>query len=329
MYNIKEINQTIKSSVIYLTIPKAIHLVGHHLRTIYPNKSHEELYKHIKFKSSPNLTFPKSEISHIEFIEERGEIYVELEINFLSLFGSATPLPIHYAERVKDDFNDEQVLFDFLTLFNHHLQKLIYPIWTRQRYYVHYQEDLKDRFSKYLLSIIGLYPQSQEKKSTLNFHKLLPFLGILNMKPKSSETLASIIRHYIDYSNISIDECVVSRATIPEWQRNIIGNENSILGENLIIGEFTTIRNLKFRIHFNNIPWRYLYDYSFLGNNSNELKELISFALNEPLDYDIALNIDKNSIKKIYLNSDSDVFLGINSWIGDVSSDEQLLIGVN
>ena len=328
MYNIQHINSHIKNRFIYLTIPKGIHFAKMYLNKIYPQKTSKELYSHIRFKSNPNLNFPKSEISNMQLIEEQGVVYVEIEINFLSLFGSATPLPIHYAEKVNDDFNDEQIILDFLTLFNHHLQKFIYPIWKRQRYYVDYKKDLKDRFSKYLLSILGLYPQTQQKESVLDYHKLLPFLGILNLKQKSSGTLVSIIRHYIVHNNIHIEECVLSRATIPKWQRNIMGDENSVLGDSFIIGEFATIRNLKFRINLNNIPWNYLYDYSYMGNRIEELKDLISFTLNEPLDFDLSLNIKKKNIKKTYLNSTSDIFLGINSWIGEPTSDEKVIINL-
>lgn len=272
------------------------------------------------------MSFPKSEITDIYFVEEDSEVFAIMELSFLSLMGSTSPLPTHYAEEIKDDFNDEQVLYDFITLFNHHIHKFIYLIWQDARYYVSYKKTLKDKFSTYLLSLLGLFPQSKEGQYNLDFHKLLPFLGILSIKPKSSMTLASIIRHYLSYDEVFIEECIVSRAMIPDWQKNRLGFKNSAIGESFVIGDFTTVRHLKFRIHFNHIPWNYLYDYSDFGQKRMELQGLISFVLNEPLDFDISLNIDKEKINPFFLSSETDIFLGINSWIGDVNENQSILI---
>lgn len=317
MSQLKQINHSVKKDIPTLTLPSAIHLVQRHLETFYPNKNSEELYEYVNFKGNPSLTFPKSEITNIHFFEENKKVKVAVELNFLNLFGAGTPLPIHYAETTKEDYGDEQVLLDFLNLFNHHLQKFIYPIWKDARYYVGYEKDLKDKQSKQMLSILGLYPQSQEKEHELDFNKLMPFLGMLSLKQKSSGTLASIMRHYIGHDSISIDECVLSRAIIPEWQKKSLGDRDAILGESLICGDFVTVSNLKFRINLYDVPWEYLKEYSPFGSKLKELSDLISFTLNEPLGFEIALHINEENIKSCGLNEASDVMLGINSWVGE------------
>jgi len=316
MSQLKQINNIIKKEIPTLTLPSAIHLIGRYLVEFYPTKSSEELYKHVRFSANPSLAFPKSEISSIRFKESNNIVEVELELNFLNLLGAATPLPIHYAELTKEDYGEEQVLLDFLNLFNHHLQKFIYLIWKDVRYYVSYQKDLKDKHSKQMLSILGLYPQSQEKEHELDFNKLMPFLGMLSLKQKSSGTLASIMRHYIGHDLISIDECVLSRAIIPEWQKKPLGDRDAILGESLICGDFITVSNLKFRINLHDVPWEYLVEYSLFGSKIKELTDLISFTLNEPLGFEIALHINEENIKPFKLDVSSDVMLGVNSWIG-------------
>ena len=145
MSQLKQINHSLKQEVSSLTLPSAIHLIGRYLALFYPKKSSQELYTHVNFSANPSLSFPKSEISNIFFKEKNKRVEVEVELNFLSLCGAATPLPIHYAETTKEDYGEEQVLLDFLNLFNHHLHKLIYPIWKDARYYVSYQENLKDK----------------------------------------------------------------------------------------------------------------------------------------------------------------------------------------
>jgi len=325
MRKVQEINRSIGKQTTSLTLPSAIHLIIKHLHQFYPEKNSEELYKYVSFRANSSLSFPKSEISNIEFIEYGKEIEVKVELNFLSLFGSSTPLPIHYAEEVRDDYGEERVLLDFLNLFNHHLQKYIYLIWKDVRYYVSYKEDLKDNYSKYLLSILGLYPQSQQKETELDFHKLLPFLGMLSLKQKSSGTLCSVMRHYIGHNEISIDECVLSTANIPEWQKKTIG-DGVILGESFISGDFVTVSNLKFRINLYDISWNYLFDYSSFGSKLKPLQELISFTLNEPLGFEIALHIQKQNVKPYILEEKKIFLLGVNSWIGEVYGNTQIII---
>lgn len=313
MNTLSKINNEIKKETPLLSVPSAVHLIKQHLTKIYPEKSAKELYTHLNFSANSSLAFPKSEISEIRFVEFQERIEVNVVLNFLSLFGSATPLPIHYAEEVRDDWGDDATLLNFLNLFNHNLQKFIYPIWRDARYYVSYQKDLKDHFSKYLLSILGLYPQSQEKDAVLDFHKLLPFLGMLSLKQKSSGTLASIMRHYIGHEAIGIEECILSRAMIPEWQKKKLGEPGAILGESLICGDFVTVSNLKFRIHFYDVPWEYLEEYSLFGDKLEPLKDLVGFTLNEPLGFELCLHINHDEIKPFKLG-DSNFLLGINSW---------------
>jgi len=326
MSQLIEINGIIKKEVSSLTLPSAIHLIQRHLGEFYPEKSSEELYAYVSFQANPSLSFPKSEIAKINFLEENRKVKVEVELNFLSLFGAATPLPIHYAEEVKVDYGEEQVLLDFLNLFNHHIQKFIYPIWKDARYYVAYQKDLKDKHSKQMLSILGLYPQSQEKEAVLDFNRLLPFLGMLSLKQKSSGTLASIMRHYIGHDSISIDECVISKAIVPEWQKKSLGDREAILGESMICGDFVTVSNLKFRINLYDVPWSYLQEYSLFGEKIGELEDLISFTLNEPLGFELALHINDHNIKGCILGEHSEVMLGVNSWVGDAKGCTTIII---
>jgi len=323
--SINKINNIIQKEFFNLTLPMGIHLVYQYLREIYPKKSSKELYEHIEFKSNPSLSFQKSEISNIKFIELNEKVIVQIEINFLGLFGTATPLPIHYAEEIIDDSQEEMVLVDFLNLFNHHLQKFIYSIWVRHRYYIKYKDELKDNFSKYTLSILGLYSQVEHRDYHLNLHKLLPFVGIISMKHRPTIAIIPIIKHYIGHNSVSIDEYLISKAIVPDWQKNRVGEENCSLGEDMIIGDFATVCNLKFRINLNDIPWSYLYDYSYQGKRLNELKYLIKFLLKEPLDFELSLNIKKKNIKKFYLNTEETILLGVNSWIGEPMGNERVI----
>ncbi|MDF1880606.1 type VI secretion system baseplate subunit TssG, partial [Sulfurimonas sp. MAG313] len=200
----QEINEALEVQIRKVSLPQAIRIVSSYLRDFYPEANASYIYEKIHFKANPSLAFPKSEISKVEFKETRNGIKAFLTLNFMALFGSASPLPSHYSESVLDslDLDNDAVLVNFLDMFNHHLQKFVYPAWEKQRYYIQYQRDLADKFSKYMMSILGLYAQSQEKTTKLDFLKLMPYIGLLSMRNKSAASMVAIIRHYLSHDNI-------------------------------------------------------------------------------------------------------------------------------
>ncbi|MCJ8327646.1 MAG: type VI secretion system baseplate subunit TssG [Campylobacterales bacterium] len=321
---ILNINESLKKNVKKYTLSSSIRVISYYLKDLYQNKDFSFLYKKIHFKSNPSLSFQKSEIQDILFVNENEEIKVYITLNFLGIFGAGSPLPAHYNERVLESCENDKVLHDFLNLFNNNIQKFIYPIWEKQKYYVLYENKLQDKFSKYMLSILGLYANVKDTNKQMDFNKLLPYLGILSMKQKSASTLASIIKFYIDFEEIEIIQCMRMNSKIPSWQYGSLGDENCSLGESFLIGEFVTNRTSKFRILLKNASSKDMLKYSILGNKMDALKDLISFLVNEPLEYDVCLEIKKDKKDDFYLNKEQ--YLGVNTWIGNHIEDEQLLI---
>ena len=325
--DISIINERIQKSRFNYSLPQAIRIVCAYLNKIYPTLEYEKLYDKIIFKANPSLTFQKTEIANINFVEINKSIKVEIKLNFLGIFGSSSPMPSHFTEMVLESVDSDMVLQDFLNLFNHHLQRFVFPIWKKHRYYIEYRYDLKDKFSKYILSFLGLYSNINiDNNSSLNLRKLIPYIGILSMKHKSAGTLKAVIRYYLSHDDIDIIQCIPSIYDIPKWQYSSLGGANVSLGKDFLIGESIVSRNIKFRVFFKNALNEDLIKYSVLGDKMEELNELISFSLNEPLDHDVCFEIKKENKKKFILNDIEEIYLGINSWIGNSISDEQIIL---
>ena len=322
---IKNINTILKKIVKNVTLPVGIRLIHSTLKEWYPKKTNEELYEMLLFKTSESLAFQRADMYDIFFLKKENSIRVEVTLGFLSIFGTSSPLPTHYNERVLEDAYGTRVLRDFLEMLNHRLKKLIYPIWERQRYYVRYQKDLSDVFSKYILSILGLYSQSQGVPIAIDLHKLLPFSAILSMHQKSTVSLLAILRYYFEHEDIFIEEGVISKSFFPESQYLFLGKENVLLGENTCIGSFVLTRHLKYRIHFNNLKWKDLISFTLKNKKKKELKELIELIQKSPLDYELALTISKNEIKPCVLESEP-LYLGANAWIGEIDTVQTIVL---
>jgi type VI secretion system protein ImpH len=316
MQELEQLNLFFKQNLAKASLPQAVRMCIYYLKLVYPNDDVKKLYERLRFKANPSLAFQKSELSKVEIFEKENEIFIELTLNFLSIFGSSSPLPSHFSEAVLNDLDANETLKDFLNIFNHHLQKFVFPVWLKHRYYMQYQNDLKDDFSKYMLSLIGLIYEYKNKKSRLNLHKLLPYLGTLSMRVKSAGMIVSILRRYLDHQNITVEQCQIDTIAIPSWQYMRLAKENTTLGSDTSIGEFVKCANGKFTICLHNASWHYLFDYGLYGKKLLELKELIEFMLKEPLNYDLKLEIMQKELLPCRLSSNDCAYLGINSVLG-------------
>ena len=325
--NIQSINQDINLNIKKYALPQAIRVTLYYLKEIYQNSDYNLLYKKILFKGNPSLSFQRSELDALEFYEDEvAGKRVVITINFLSLFGTSSPLPTHYNEMLLQSFDTDKILYDFLDIFNNNLQKFIYPIWEKQRYFIQYNKDLKDNFSKYMLSILGLHANFNMENNRLNFKKIMPYIGVLSMRQKSAGTLTSILRHYLGFNQIEIIQCIKMQSNIPSWQYAKLGKENNELGVNIAIGEFVTNKTSKFRIMLKNVDTKDMLRYSIHGNKMDELNDLIAFAFNEPLDYDVCLEIKEENKIKCVLDESDKRYIGINSWIGELMGDEEIIM---
>jgi len=321
--SVKALNEKIQPLVMKYSLPQGVRVAMTHLRELYPQEKPQKLYERLRFKSNPSLSFAKSELANMEFIETGKGKNVEITLNFLGLFGAASPLPSHYCEMVLDSVDTDEVLKDFLNLFNHHLQKMIYPIWQRQRYYIQYQSGLQDKFSKYMLSVLGLYSQAEGNSSKLNLQKLLPYIGLLSMRQKSAGTLVSILRHYLGHDELEIVQCIEMNESIPLWQLGALGEENCTLGSDSLIGESVRTKGSKFQILLRNVSFEGLHMYSLHGKKMAELQELINLALNEPLEHELCLEMKKEDTQPFELSKH---YLGVNCFCGTVEEDAKIIL---
>lgn len=322
MLTVEEINKKLKVKVAKYSMIQAIRVSATYLKMFHKNESFDKLYERLIFSSNKSLSFQKSEVHNIEVLEVEDGINIVLTINFLGLFGSSSPLPSHYSEMVLRSYDDDKVLHDFLNLFNNRIQKLVYHIWERNRYYVQYQNDLEDKFTKYMLSIMGLYEQYNYQTTILDLKKLLPFIGVLAIKHKSVGTLTALLRNYFEHDDIEIEQFIPNEIEISKHQQNKLGLNNSKLGSSFLIGSSLKTRSGKFKIIINNITWDQLYDYSSTGKKMQELDELIKLSLNEPLDYEVSLYLKDDQIEPFTLNN---FYLGVNTYMGNEYKQQEII----
>jgi predicted component of type VI protein secretion system len=108
-----------------------------------------------RFSVKPGFVFHPSDISNLKQVDERNP--AEMEVAFMGLVGPSGVLPNWFNELVAERMQQKDfTLSSFLDIFHHRLISLFYLAWKKYRFPVTYLPEVKDRFSHYLMCLIGL-----------------------------------------------------------------------------------------------------------------------------------------------------------------------------
>ncbi|KKA04096.1 type VI secretion protein [Pseudomonas ogarae] len=305
---------------------QAVLLVVDRLRESHPDLDDEALYDRLEFQANPSLGFPASDIDRVEFFEENGQVRARLGMNLISLVGAGSPLPAFYGEQALGE-EEGNPTRDFLDVFHHRLQRLMLPIWRKYRYCASFQSGAKDPFSEQLFALIGLGGEDIRKASQLNWKRLLPYLGLLSLRAHSAALIEAVLRYYFKHAELNLDQCIERRVDILGEQRNRLGSANSLLSQDLVLGEQVRDRSGKFRIHISELDWQRFHEFLPIGIGYQPLCSLVRFTLRDPLEYDIRLVLRRQDIRELCIGEQNICRLGWTSWLGHERADGVVTLG--
>ena len=241
-----------------------------------------------QFKSNPALVSQSTDIEALEIAEHRDAIDCEFTLNFIGLMGAASPLPIHYTERLLHDDQDDNALAAFYDFFNHRLIELRYRIWQKYHYLHAYRVDGQDVISQYLSSLCGLAGLPAEI-TALPMHSLYPFIPMLLGKQVDKQHIAMILEAYFGFTHVRLEQNKLRRTLIPLNNRFLIGKQGSRLGTDTIVGASLYDRQYHFTVHiYLNNPLAFLpYQLAF-----QRLVVLIRYLVQAPLQFDVQLHCE-------------------------------------
>lgn len=306
---------------------QAVLLVVDRLRGAHPHLSEDDVYDQLEFQANPSLGFPGSDVDRVEFFTEQGQLRARLRFNLIGLVGSSSPLPAFYGEQALGDSEDGNPTRHFLDLFHHRLQRLMLPIWKKYRYRASFQSGALDPFSSQLFALIGLGGEDIRKAQELNWKRLLPYLGLLSLRAHSAALIEAVLRYYFKHAELTIEQCIERRVEILEEQRNCLGVGNSLLGEDLVLGERVRDRSGKFRICIRELDWLRFHEFLPIGFGYQPLCALVRFTLRDPLDYDIRLVLRQEEIRELRIGEQNACRLGWTSWLGRERADGVVTLG--
>ena len=112
---------------------------------------------------------------------------------------------------------------------------------------------------------------------------------------------------------------------IAEDQQSLLNQQNSLLGEDFILGSHIADINGKFRISIYDLSWKEYYEYLPIGQNFAILHTLIIFILKSRLAFDIKFSLKSGEVKPWKIGSGNNFYLGWSTWIGNATEGSTIL----
>lgn len=277
-----------------------------------------------RFFTNPKINFPVGDIEQLIILEEDGREVFQFFVNFLGLQGSSGPLPGSVLDEIAEEHNNNPIQSIYLDFFNHHLITLFHQIWRKYKYYIKFNSNFSDNYSRNIMNLLGV-SRDFIKFTHLNWHKIFYHLGIIQSGIRTKEALTSIIQHYFDLHDISLEEHVRKIVEVEVGQKNQVGIKNVMLGENFILGDKVESFSNKFRVNINNLKLDEFHQFLPNTKKYRQLQELIRFLLKDPLPYDVLLGLHPDTKSTFILGKDNSSFLGWTTLININSGKSQSL----
>lgn len=277
----------------------------------------------VRLRPSLNLNFGLADIATVDGIESpRGLDRIRLTVNFMGLYGSASPLPAHYTEEMLDDEQDDSLLRGFLDLFHHRLLSLLYRVWEKYRHAVQYDPAGQDWYSLRLLGLLGADTAMLPRDQHLRPGRLLAYAGLMTQQPRSAASLQALLADHFPEGGVEVESCRARWCEVPAGQRNALGRANCRLGTDLTVGERVLDRAGNFGIRVGPLAVDDFDGFLPPGDSMAQLRELVDLFNGDGLDYEVTLVLHGPGVPGLQLNSQR-ARLGWSTWLGRADAQDQ------
>lgn len=273
----------------------------------------------IRVRPRLSLHQHRSEVVAVKTLESG---HYEIEVNFLGLYGSSSPLPTFYTEELLQLEQDDQVS---ARLFLDVIHQRIYQLFaaSQQKYdslraAVEWQQS---EFSQLLHSLVGTRDkelQQQLPEESL----LLKYFSLLAMPQRSGQGLESLLADLLAGVQVRVEQCVTRKVKVPARHLSQLGHASCTLGDNALVGDQLTDRKSKIRIHIGPIDADTFHLLVADEKRWKQLTGFIRFYLNTPLEVELRVILNPQGTQKMKLGQPRGTQLGVDTWLNKPVSDE-------
>lgn len=272
------------------------------------------------FGANNSLAFPASQIQGIDWPEAGPR---HMTVNFMGLTGPEGTLPNPYTSLIIERLRASDASpRDFFDIFNHRMISLFYRAWRKCRFDVACERGERDRFSRHLLSLIGLGTDGLQDRQAVPDDSLVYYSGLLAQRPRSAQALRQILGDYFDvpveieqfsggwYKLDSDTQCCLSEG---------MGDSDSEgLGVGAVVGDEVWNQQSKVCIILGPLSLDRYQDFLPTGSGWEPLRSWVRFFSNEEWDFEVKLILEREQVPACQLGGDEasgGPQLGWVSWV--------------
>ena len=272
----------------------------------------------VHFRVSANLGFPPHEI-----LSSQWQPTPSVEVAFLGLHGSQSPLPGYYLDLLAwQQLQQHHQLGAFLDLFHHRWLTLLHRIWRKYRYELRARPGGSDPISRSLLAITGPAP------GNITSEQWISELPLLAAPSQPATLLCHLIRHCLGYPQVSIRPWQYRRVIIPADQQNRLGIHNTTLGTILQLGDSVADCAGKFCLQLRQLTLAQFHRLLPSGGDLPKLRRLIQERLHDQLAWDLYLELAPEQAPDWQLGQSQSALLGRSCFLAQPTTNPSLTFSV-
>jgi len=139
--------------------------------------------------------------------------------------------------------------------------------------------------------------------------------GLLTQRPRSGVGLEGILRDYFDALPAQIEQCVGRWLSLAQDDYNAVGQANSTLGKDMIIGQQVYDRTGKFRLRIGPVDFETYLQFLPVGEANKETDQIIRLYLVDWLDYEVEVVLSGEEVPLMEIGEgEKAARLGWTSW---------------
>jgi len=269
-----------------------------------------------RFRVNPHLGFPASEIQSLELNEDGP---AEMMVNFMGLTGPMGVLPHPYSELILERLRAKDFsLASFFDLFNHRAISLLYRAWERSRFPVTFGSAQRDRFSHYLLDLLGLGTPGLRDRQAVPDEALTHYLSLVAMHSRSAVALEQILADYFQVP-VAVEQFTGAWVSLDRPTQCSMDDEESAscqLGLGAVAGDAVWDHQGRVRLRIGPMSLNRYHDFLPEGAGNQALRAIVRFYTNGTLDAEAQLVLERSDVPPVQLDFDGDqpARLGWVSW---------------
>ena len=278
----------------------------------------------LRFRPTLSLSFAATDVENLSLeLSPQSDKYplssAQITASVLGLYGTSSPLPIFYTERLLDEkAEDGSAMRDFLDIINNAFFVLHYRL-SRLVHQLNLALVGHDRNARHMLMSLASFGNIPLGKRLGDEQIFLRYAGLFSMSTRSALGLCIVLADASEGRATRIHCNVLMHAPVPVEQQARPGLVACTLGEDLVLGDAIPCYQGKIAIEFYDLDEEAMQRLLPGTELASHLHELIRNYCREPLDYEILLRMRTDAAYPLCLGGNAQsrfARLGHDAWLG-------------